>query len=145
MPNARTLYKVQPDTFGMLYGEGRNQPFLLERERRAIRPSTMAAKLRAHLPYDRNHRPTDVYGAPPIVLISFDDPSAADRFLRVFRERPRSILDNLPIQVTDRHILDDEGPLGSALRTAQRTTMDMAFVYSPHGGCVPPMRRGPAD
>ncbi|MYA00900.1 MAG: hypothetical protein F4Y35_03865 [Chloroflexi bacterium] len=45
------LHSIQPDAFGVLRREVREQPFFLEWERRAIRPSTMAAKLAPYLRY----------------------------------------------------------------------------------------------
>jgi len=122
------LYSVQPDAFGVLRCDGRDQPFFLEWERRAIRPSTMATKLAPYLRYYGTHRPTDDHGAWPLALFAFDDTLAADRFLRVLRELPLSSSERLPIQVADRRSLDREGPLGPAWRTARRTTTGPAFA-----------------
>ena len=122
-----TLYSVQPDAFGVLRLDGRDQPFFLEWERRAIRPSTMAAKLAPYQRYYRNQRPTDDHGAWPLVLIAFDDPLAADRFLRVVREPPSSTFGILPIRITDREMLERHGPLGAAWRGAQQSHSGSAF------------------
>jgi DNA-binding MarR family transcriptional regulator len=121
------LYSVQPDAFGLLRLGGRDQPFFLEWERRAIRPSTMAAKLAPYQRYYREQRPTDDHGAPPLVLFAFDDPLAADRFLRVVRGQPSRTIDILPIQVTDRGTLERQGPLGPVWRSAQRSRPSPAF------------------
>ena len=122
-----TLYSVQPDAFGVLRCEGRDQPFFLEWERRAIRPSTMAAKLAPYQRYYRDRRPTDDRGAQPLVLFAFDDSLAADRFLRVVREEPSRTFDILPIRVTDRGMLERHGPLGAAWRGAQQSRSGSAF------------------
>ena len=52
------LYSVQPDAFGILCMEGRDQPFFLEWERRAIRPSTMTRRLAPYLRYYRSQWPS---------------------------------------------------------------------------------------
>ena len=52
-------------------------PFFLEWERRAVRPSTMSARLAPYLRYFSSHRPTDDHGVRPAVLIVFDDDIAA--------------------------------------------------------------------
>ena len=122
-----TLYSVQPDAFGVLRHEDRDQPFFLEWERRAIRPSTMAAKLAPYQRYYRDQRPTDDHGAPPLVLFAFDDSLAADRFLRVLRELPSRTFDILPIRITDREMLEHHGPLGAAWRGAQQSHSGSAF------------------
>ena len=122
-----TLYSVQPDAFGVLRSGGSDQPFFLEWERRAIRPSTMATKLAPYQRYYRDQRPTDDHGAPPLVLFAFDDSLAADRFLRVVQEQPTRTLDNLPIQVTDRGALERQGALGPVWRSAQRSRPGSAF------------------
>ena len=121
------LYSVQPDAFGVLRCDGRDVPFFLEWERRAIRPSTMAAKLAPYRRYYDTHRPTDDHGARPLVLIAFDDPLAADRFLRLLRELPPSDPTRLPIRISDRRSLDRDGPLGSAWRTATTVAPEPAF------------------
>ena len=122
-----TLYSVQPDAFGLLRSGGRDQPFLLEWERRAIRPSTMTTKLGPYRRYYGTQRPTDDHGAQPLVLIAFDDPLAADRFLRMLREQPWSDRERLPIRVSDRGVLERVGPLGSAWRSAQSSSPGWAF------------------
>ncbi len=122
------LYSVQPDAFGVLRIDGRDQPFFLEWERRAIRPSTMAAKLAPYRRYYATHRPTDDHGDRPLVLFAFDDPLAADGCLRVLGEQSMRSRERLPIHVGDRRSLEREGPLGSAWRTARRTTIGPAFA-----------------
>ena len=121
------LHSVQPDAFGLLRSGCRDRPFFLEWERRAIRPSTMAAKLAPYLRYYGTRRPTEDHGAQPLVLIALDDALAADRLLRMVREQPRRTLDELPILITDRRLLQQAGPLGHAWRTAQRSTPGPAF------------------
>ena len=77
------LHSVHPDAFGLLRREGKPWAFFLEWERRAVRPSTMAARLAPYLRYYASHRPTDEDGAQPAVLVVFDDELAANHFLRV--------------------------------------------------------------
>ena len=122
-----TLYSVQPDAFGVLRLDGREQPFLLEWERRASRPSTMTTKLGPYRRYYATQRPTDDHGARPLVLIAFDEPPAADRFLRMLREEPWRDRERLPIRVSDRAVLERLGPLGPAWRSAQSSNPGRAF------------------
>ncbi|MXX32766.1 MAG: hypothetical protein F4Z51_11205 [Chloroflexi bacterium] len=121
------LRSVQPDAFGVLRCDRRDQPFFLEWERRAIRPSTMAAKLAPYLRYYSSKRPLEDHGAPPLVLVAFDDPLAADHFLRVAREEQLRTGVPLPLRVSDRTALSQRGPLGSAWRTADRTATGSVF------------------
>ena len=58
-------------------------PFFLEWERRAVRPSTMSARLAPYLRYYSSHRPTDDHGARPDVLVVLDDDIARTHFLRL--------------------------------------------------------------
>ena len=59
------LHSVHPDAFGVLRREGTPWAFFLEWERRAVRPSTMAARLAPYLRYYASHRPTDDHGVRP--------------------------------------------------------------------------------
>ena len=63
------LRSVHPDAFGVLRRGSTTWPFFLEWERRAVRPSTMAARLAPYLRYYSSPQPTDEHGAPPAVLI----------------------------------------------------------------------------
>ena len=74
---------VHPDAFGMLRRGKTAWPFFLEWERRAVRPVTMSARLAPYLRYYSSHRPIDDHGAPPVVLVVFDDDIAQTHFLRV--------------------------------------------------------------
>ena len=121
------LHSVQPDAFGALRRDGREQPFFLEWERRAIRPSTMAARLAPYLRYHSSRRPVEDHGAPPLVLVAFEDELAADHFLRVAREETNRVGVNLPLFVSDRDTVADRGPLGSAWRSADRATQGLVF------------------
>ena len=53
------LYSIQPDVFSVVRRDGRVQPFFLEWERRAIRPSTMARRLAPYLRYYSSRRPVE--------------------------------------------------------------------------------------
>ena len=77
------LHSVRPDAFGILSKEGKQQPFFLEWERRAVRPVTMAARIAPYLRYYATRRPLDDHGSAPLVLVVFDDDIAASHFLRV--------------------------------------------------------------
>ena len=111
---------VNPDAFGVLRKGETDWPFFLEWERRAVRPSTMSARLAPYLRYYSSHRPTDDHGARPSVLVVFDDGIAATHFLRVAREEMRAERVTVPLWVSHREAIDALGPLGSAWRTPGR-------------------------
>ncbi len=108
---------VYPDASGVLRKEDTTWSFFLEWERRAVRPSTMAARLAPYLRYYSSHRPIDDHGAKPDVLIVFDDDIAATHFLRVARERMQASGVAIPLWVSHKEAIDALGPLGRAWRS----------------------------
>ena len=88
----------------------------LEWERRAVRPSTMAARLAPYLRYYSSHRPADDHGAQPAVLVVFSDDIAATNFLRVAREETAQARVAMPLLVSHEGLLYQEGLLGRAWR-----------------------------
>ncbi len=105
---------VHPDAFGLLRRGNATWPFFLEWERRAVRPTTMAARLAPYLRYYASHRPTDDHGARPDVLVVFQDEIAASHFLRVAeREMERTAVE-VPLWVSHERLLQRAGPLGRA-------------------------------
>lgn len=110
------LRSIHPDAFGMLRRDGKNTPFFLEWERRAVRPSTMAARLAPYLRYYSSHKPTDDHGAQPLVLMVFDDPLVEARFLGVARFEMTRMRVDVPVWVSNRKALEQQGPLGLAWR-----------------------------
>ena len=113
------LRSIHPDAFGVLRKGRTTWPFFLEWERRAVRPTTMAARIAPYLRYYSSHRPTDDHGARPAVLVVFDDDLAATHFLRVAREEMRRTGVNVPLRVSHRGALTKAGPLGRAWRTPE--------------------------
>ena len=110
------LHSVHPDAFGVLRREGKPWAFFLEWERRAVSPSTMAARLAPYLRYYASQRPTDDHGVRPAVLVVFEDEIAADHFLRVARKEIARARVELPLRVSHRALIEREGPLGRAWR-----------------------------
>ena len=106
------LHSVQPDAFGILRQGDDMWPFFLEWERRAVRPVTMASRLAPYLRYYASRRPTDDHGTQPVVWVVFDDEMAANHFLRVAREEMGRARVEVPLRVSHRRLLEQEGPLG---------------------------------
>ena len=108
---------VSPDAFGVLRKGDTTWPFFLEWERRAVRPSTMSARLAPYLRYYSSHRPTDDHGARPDVLVVLDDDIAQTHFLRLAKEEMQAQGVSVPLWVSHRTAVEDLGPLGRAWRT----------------------------
>ena len=113
------MRSIHPDAFGVLSNARTTWPFFLEWERRAVRPTTMAARLAPYLRYYSSHRLTDDHGARPAVLVVFDDDLAATHFLRVAREEMDRTGVRVPLWVSHRTALAKAGPLGRAWRTPE--------------------------
>ncbi len=116
------LHSVHPDAFGVLRMDGKPWPFFLEWERRAVRPSTMTARLAPYLRYYASQRPTDDHGVRPAVLVVFDDEVAAHHFLGVARGQMKRARVEVPLHVSHRALLGREGPLGAAWRGVRGDT-----------------------
>ena len=80
------LHSVHPDAYGAIRRSNVMWPFFLEWERRAVRPTTMTARLAPYLRYYSTHSPTDDHGAQPAVLVVFDDDLTPAHFLRMAQE-----------------------------------------------------------
>ena len=111
------LRSVHPDAFGVLRRGPVTWPFFLEWERRAVRPSTMAARLAPYLRYYSSHRPADDHGVRPAVLVVFDDEIASSHFLQVAQRKTRGASVSVPLWVSHRGAIETLGPLGPAWRT----------------------------
>ena len=122
-----SLRSVNPDEFGVLSKGGVTWPFLLEWERRAVRPATMIERLAPYLRYFATHRPVDDHGVLPTVLVVFEDELAAARFVLVVSgELSRTGLEP-PLLVSDTASVDRLGPLGPAWRRAGEWTLGNAL------------------
>ena len=111
------MRSVNPDAFGVLSKGETAWPFLLEWERRAVRPSTMSERLAPYLRYFSSHRPTDDHGTRPSVLIVFDDDIVQTHFLRLAREEMQARGVTVPLWVSHRAAIEQLGPLGRAWRS----------------------------
>ena len=111
---------VSPDAFGVLRKGDTTWPFFLEWERRAVRPSTMSARLAPYLRYYSSHRPTDDHGARPAVLVVLDDDIAQTHFLRLAREEMQAQGVAVPLWVSHRAAVEKLGPLGRRLAHPRR-------------------------
>ena len=112
-----SLRSVHPDASGVLRRGPVTWPFFLEWERRAVRPSTMSARLAPYLRYYSSHRPTDDHGVKPAVLVVFDDDIAASHFLQVAHQEMERARVEVPLRVSHREAVTTLGPLGRAWRT----------------------------
>ena len=108
------LHSVLPDAFGILRRGEETVPFFLEWERRAVRPTTMAARLAPYLRYYSRRRPLDDHDVLPIVLVVFDDELAATHFLRVAKKEMERDGVEVPLWVSHEAVLGQVGPLGGA-------------------------------
>ena len=107
------LHSVRPDASGVLRRDGRTWPFLLEWERRAVRPVTMAARIAPYLRYFSSAKSAAGHGTLPSVLVVFEDDLAATHFLRVARQEKARTGVRIPLYVSDRDLLKCHGPLGA--------------------------------
>ena len=121
---------VNPDAFGVLRKGDSVWPFFLEWERRAVRPSTMSARLAPYLRYYSSHRPTDDHGVRPTVLVVFDDEIAHTHFLRLAREEMQARGVTVPLWVSHAAAIEELGPLGRAWRTPTEWASPQALL--PH-------------
>ena len=112
-----SLRSIHPDAFGMVRTNGRDRPFFLEWERRALNPSTMTARLAPYLRYYSSTRPLEDHGERPLALIVFEDPLAEANFLGVARREMERLKVRLPLWVSHRDALEKAGPLGEAWRS----------------------------
>ena len=112
-----SLRSIHPDGFGVVENGSRTLPFFLEYERRAVNPSTMAARLAPYLRYYSSNQPLEDHGARPMVLIVFDDPLAEANFLGVARREMKLTNVKLPLWVSHRDAMEKVGPLGKAWRS----------------------------
>ena len=125
------LHSVRPDAFGVLKRDGKEQPFFLEWERRAVRPVTMAARIAPYLRYYAARRPLDDHGVVPLVLVVFDDDLAAGHFLRVAGDEMRRAGVKVPLWVSHRNALERSGPLGAAWQAPGRWEPSCPFPATP--------------
>ena len=114
------MRSINPDAFGLLRKGAATWPFFLEWERRAVRPSTMSARLAPYLRYFSSHRPTDDHGLRPDLLVVFEDDIAQTHFLRLAREEMQAHGVNVPLWVSHREAIEQLGPLGLAWRSPDR-------------------------
>ena len=122
-----SMRSIQPDAFAVLRRASESYPFFLEWERRAVRPSTMLARLSPYLRYYDSHRPTDDHGTQPAVFVLFDDQLAATHFLRIAQTAMSRARVLAPLQVSDRKLHEQNGPLGPIWRSLKRSGVDSAL------------------
>ena len=102
----------------MVQTGSRTLPFFLEWERRALNPSTMAARLAPYLRYYSSNRPLDDRGEHLLALLVFEDHLAEANFLGVARKEMARAEIRAPLWVSSREALERAGPLGKAWRSS---------------------------
>ena len=121
---------VRPDATVELAHRGRRLPFLLEYEMRAIKPGTMAAKLRRYRRYfGAVDTRADFDGRRPIALFVFADQATASRFCAL---AARTLRNPLPLLVSDMRTITGTGPLGRVWRSPwrlQRGRVSLAAAF----------------
>ena len=78
---------------------------------------TMAERIAPYLRYFASGRPLEDNGAPPVVLVVFEDDITATHFLRVAGNQMDKSGVTVPLFVSHRSLLELVGPLGPAWRT----------------------------
>ncbi len=126
------LRSIHPDAFGVLRWREATWSFFLEWERRAVRPVTMTARLAPYLRYYSSRRPTDDHGSLPHVLVVFHDELAATHFLRIAGEETARAGADLPLLVSHRELVRQEGPLGRAWLAQGGSEPTYAFTAAGH-------------
>ncbi len=134
--NGRSVRSVQPDAFAVLRRASETCPFFLEWERRAVRPSPMAARLAPYLRYYSSHRPTDDHGVQPTVLVVFEDALTASHFLRTAQDMISRQRLALPLMVSDTASIQRHGPLGPAWRSLDRRGMESMLTTPDEWFCA---------
>ncbi len=122
------LRSIHPDAFGIVQAGSKTYPFFLEWERRAVHPSTMAARLAPYLRYYSSSQPLDDHGHRPLVLVVFDDSLAETNFLGVARREMERTGASLPLWVSFRERVEKVGPLGVAWRNPDVLEPRRVFV-----------------
>ena len=114
---AGTLRSIHPDAFGIVRVNGRDRPFFLEWERRALNPSTMIARIAPYLRYYSSNRPLDDHGERPMVLIVFEDTLVEANFLGLARREMERAKVRLPLWASSQQAIERAGPLGKVWRS----------------------------
>ena len=123
------LRAIHPDAFGVLRRGGAAWSFFLEWERRAVRPTTMAARLAPYLRYYSTHRPTADHGVQPAVLVVFDDDLAAGQFLRVAKDEMEQAAVKVPLWVSHKGSSELLGPLGWKWRSCDGWDVPLSIFH----------------
>ena len=131
-PHRGRLRSIHPDGYGVVRVGAKTMPFFLEWDRRAMNPSTMAARLAPYLRYYSSNRPLDDHGHRPLVLVVFDDYLAEGNFLGVARDEMEHVRVSVPLWVSYRELLERMGPLGQAWRSPQLLEPRCAFSQTTH-------------
>ncbi len=112
----------------MVWAGDRNLPFFLKWERRAMNPSTMAARLAPYMRYYFSNRPLIDRGHLPVVLVVFDDYHAEGYFLGIARGKMERMRVNVSLWVSYRELLEREGPLRMVWRDPELMVLTCPFL-----------------
>lgn len=112
-----SLHSIHPDAFGLLRADRRTCAFLLEWERRAVRPSTMAERLAPYLRYYATKQPIDDHGLQPDVLVVLRDGASKGEFLRLAHRTISQLNIVLPLMAADGVALNAGGSMVDVWQT----------------------------
>ncbi len=115
-----SVRSVHPDAYGALRRGDKTWRFFLEWERRAVRPSTMAARIAPYIRYCSSGRPRDDHGSTPVLCVVFEKRVAQSQFLRVARREMERAGTEIPLMVSVRKLVEEKGPLGRVWLPADR-------------------------
>ncbi|MXX93353.1 MAG: hypothetical protein F4Y63_07920 [Chloroflexi bacterium] len=107
-----SVRSVHPDAYGALRRGDNTSHFFLEWERRAVRPSTMAARIAPYIRYFSSTRPQDDHGSTPTVCVVFENHLAQAQFVRIARQEMERTGVEIPLMVSRSELVNDKGPLG---------------------------------
>ena len=125
VPGLSGTFSITPDMTLILTAGERYHALLVEVERRASRPSTMAARMEPYLRYYAGKTPEEDFAVLPKVLFVLPDAGHEARFAL---SQDAAALAQIPLYITNMDILHEKGPYGEIwLRPGDRNMRRVTF------------------